>query len=888
MNCIPHNIMLDRIILFSIGNKLVIALLTLALITWGTYSVTQLPIDAVPDITNNQVQIITRSPSLGAQEIERLITFPVEMALATIPEREEIRSFSRFGLSVVTIVFKEHVDIYWARQQVSERMKEAETQIPRGIGSPELAPVTTGLGEIYQYVIRAKTGYEKRYNAMELRTIQDWQVRRQLLGTEGVADVSSFGGLLKQYEIALNPDRLRAMNISIQDVFVALEHNNQNTGGAYIEKHPQTYFIRSEGLARSIADLETIVVKTPANGIPILIRDVATVQLGSAIRYGAMTRVSKTSEAIHNTIRNTTTEPSQPHAAVQSDGEVVGAVVMMLKGENSSKVIANVKERITQIETTLPEGVEIVPFLDRTKLVNGAISTVVTNLAEGALIVVLVLVLFLGNIRAGLVVASTIPLSLLFAIAMMNVFGVSGNLMSLGAIDFGIIVDGAVIIVEATLHHLHERLNGASAPLSQAEMDSEVYESASRIRSSAAFGELIILIVYLPILALVGVEGKMFRPMAQTVSFAILGAFILSLTYIPMMSALLLSKKISLEPTLSDRMMRRLQAWYAPLLRHALHHKTLVLSVALAMFACAMWLFFSLGGEFIPTLDEGDFAVETRVITGSSLSHTVETTLKAGELLTKHFPEVKQVVGKIGSSEIPTDPMPIESADLMVILKPRAEWTSAATRDELASKMQETLEMIPGVEFGFQQPIQMRFNELMTGARQDVVLKIYGEDLDALAEQARIVGKVIASCEGATDLYIERVTGLPQIVVRTDRNALARYGVSVAEVNTAVRTAFAGESAGMMFEHERRFALVVRLDTTQRKRLEDVQNLLISTPTGNHVPLRELASVQIELGPNQIQREDAKRRIIVGFNVRGRDVESLVEEVRGKLQAQVK
>ncbi|MCU0426112.1 MAG: CusA/CzcA family heavy metal efflux RND transporter [Candidatus Kapabacteria bacterium] len=868
--------MLDRTILFSIRNKLVIALLTLALIAWGVYSATQLPIDAVPDITNNQVQIITRSPSLGAQEIERLITFPVETALATIPGREEIRSFSRFGLSVVTIVFKEEIDVYWARQQVSERIKEAEQQIPRGIGSPELAPVTTGLGEIYQYVIRAKTGFEATYSPMELRTIQDWTVRRQLLGTEGVADVSSFGGRLKQYEIALNPDRLRAMNISIHEVFTALEQNNQNTGGAYIEKHPQTYFIRSEGLARGTADLEKIVVKTPPQGVPILIRDVATVQLGFAIRYGAMTRVAAA------------TDTSKLH----SDGEVVGAVVMMLKGENSSKVIANVKERIKQIEATLPEGVEIVPFLDRTKLVNSAISTVAINLAEGALIVVFVLVLFLGNLRAGLVVASTIPLALLFAIAMMTLFGVSGNLMSLGAIDFGIIVDGAVIIVEATLHHLSERVNTHATAevqhLSQAEMDSEVYHSASQIRSSAAFGEIIILIVYLPILALVGVEGKMFRPMAQTVSFAILGAFILSLTYIPMMSALFLSKNTAPKENFSDRMMQRFQAWYEPLLRRTLRQKTLVLSTSVVLFLGAVLLFTMLGGEFIPTLDEGDFAVDTRVLTGSSLTHTVETTIKAATLLTKNFPEITQVASKIGSGEIPTDPMAIEAADMMIILKPRSEWTSASTMEELASKMASTLEVFPGVEFGFQQPIQMRFNELMTGGKQDVVLKIYGEDLDALAEEAKRVGKLVSGIEGASDVYIERVTGLPQIIVRPDRDALARYGVSVASVNDAVRAAFAGESAGMIFENERRFDLLVRLDTAQRKRLEDVQNLLVSTPRGNHVPLRELALVKIELGPNQIQREDAKRRIIVGFNVRGRDVEGVVEEVRTAIQQRIK
>lgn len=860
--------MLDRIISFSIRNKLIIAMLTLALVAWGIYSVIQLPIDAVPDITNNQVQIITRSPSLAAQEIERLITFPVETSLATIPGREEIRSFSRFGLSVVTIVFKEDIDVYWARQQVSERIKDAIMQIPKGIGSPEIAPVTTGLGEIYQYVLQPKRGSEDKFSLMELRTIQDWQVRRRLLGTEGVADISSFGGRLKQYEIALDPDRLRALNISIGEIFTALERNNQNTGGAYIDKKPQAYLIRTEGLAQSTDDLGNIAVKTRTDGIPVLIRDVATVQFGSAIRYGAMTRIASN-------------EPS---------GEAVGGIVMMLKGENSSKVIANVKERIEQINASLPEGVEIVPFLDRTKLVKSAIATVAINLAEGALIVVCVLVLFLGNVRAGLVVASAIPLSLLFAISLMNLFGVSGNLMSLGAIDFGIIVDGAVIIVEATLHHLHQPkvFDRLKTRLTQSEMDDEVYHSASAIRSSAAFGEIIILIVYLPILALVGVEGKMFRPMAQTVAFAILGAFILSLTYIPMMSALFLSKTLSTKQNFADRMMAFFRRVYSPVLLWSLDRKTIVVGVSLLLFAGALSLFLSMGGEFIPTLDEGDFAVETRTMTGSSLSHTVETTLKAGSLLTKNFPEVKEVVGKIGSSEIPTDPMPIEAADLIVVLKPRSEWTSASSRDELAEKMQETLEALPGVEFGFQQPIQMRFNELMTGAKQDVVMKIYGEDLDALAEQAAKIGKITATIQGATDIYIERVTGLSQIVVRFERHELARFGVAVDDVNQAIRTAFAGEVAGQMFENERRYDLVVRLDTAKRQTLLDVQNLLITTPSGNQVPLRQLASVRVELGPNQIQREDAKRRIMVGFNVRNRDVESIVNELRGKIQTQVK
>jgi cobalt-zinc-cadmium resistance protein CzcA len=856
--------MFDRIIYFSIRNKLIIALLTLALIAWGAYSALQLPIDAVPDITNNQVQIITRSPALAAPEIERLITFPVETALATIPGREEIRSFSRFGLSVVTIVFREDIDVYWARQQVAERIKEAESQIPAGVGAPEIAPVTTGLGEIYQYVLQPRKGYEDRYSLTELRSLQDWIVRRRLLGTEGVADVSSYGGRLKQYEIALNPDRLRALGVSMTEIFQALERNNHNTGGAYIDKEPKAYFIRTEGLARSLDDLGAIAVKTLPNGVPVLIRDVATLRIGFATRYGAMTR----------------TAPGEPN------GEVVGGLALMLKGENSSKAIARVKERIEEIAQSLPEGVEIVPFLDRTKLVNGAIATVATNLAEGALIVMFILTLFLGNLRAGLVVASAIPLSLLFALGMMNVFGVSANLMSLGAIDFGIIVDGAVIIVEATLHHLHSPALAArfSGGMSRAEMDAEVYQSASKIRLSASFGEIIILIVYLPILSLVGIEGKMFRPMAQTVSFAILGAFILSLTYIPMMSAWLLSRTPSTKKTYADLAMERAYRWYAPILDWSLRRKGAVVASALALFAAALFAFSQMGAEFIPTLDEGDFAVETRAMTGSSLNYTVETTLRAGRILVDNFPEVTQVVGKIGSSEIPTDPMPIEAADLMVILKPRTEWTSAQTREELAEKMHERLKALTGVEFGFQQPIQMRFNELITGAKQDVAIKIFGEDLDALAALAAKIGKIAAGIRGVADVYVERVTGLAQIVARVRREDLARYGASVEDVNRAVQTAFAGASAGRIFENERRYDVVVRLDSARRTTLEDVRNLLIATPAGAQIPLERLATVEIEYGANQIQREDAKRRITVGFNVRNRDVESVVEELRAALR----
>ena len=844
---------------------MIIGLFTLALIIWGSYSLTKLPIDAVPDITNNQVQVITVSPSLAAEDIERLVTFPVEQTMANIPGIEEVRSFSRFGLSVVTIVFKDEIDVYWARQQVNERLNEAKTIIPQGVGIPELAPVTTGLGEIYQYVIHTKKGYEKKYSPMELRTIQDWIVRRQLLGTEGVADVSSFGGYLKQYEIALNPDKLRSMNISINDVFTALQKNNQNTGGAYIDKKPNAYFIRSEGLIGTKEDIEKIVVKVNPNGIPVLIRNVASVDFGHATRYGAMTR--------------------------NDEGEVVGAIVMMLKGANSSEVISNVKERITQIEKNLPEGVVIEPFLDRTKLVNSAIGTVTKNLAEGALIVIFVLVLLLGNFRAGLIVASVIPLAMLFAIALMNLFGVSGNLMSLGAIDFGLIVDGAVIIVEATLHHLTGRTllqKFAGRKLSQEEMNLEVYESASKIRSSAAFGEIIILIVYLPILALVGVEGKMFKPMAQTVSFAILGAFILSLTYVPMAAALFLNKNTVHKRNISDRIMDFFQRIYKPMIHLALKRKVAVLITAILMFVFSNAVFMNMGGEFIPTLDEGDFAVETRVLQGSSISQTIEAALRAAKILKAKFPEVKEVIGKVGSSEIPTDPMPVEACDLMIILKDKSEWTSAETRDELAEKMAEALEDIPGVTFGFQQPIQMRFNELMTGARQDVVIKVYGEDLNTLTDYANKLGKIASTIEGAQDVYIEQVTGQSQIVVKFDRDKISQFGLNVEDVNQVIKAGFAGDFAGFVYEGEKRFDMVVRLDKESRQSIEDIKGLFVTAPNGNQVPVSQLAEVETKISPNQIQRDDAKRRITVGFNVRGRDVESVVKEMQSKVDKGVK
>lgn len=850
--------MLNRIIDFSIKNKLVIGIFTLALIIWGVYSLKKLPIDAVPDITNNQVQIITLSPSLAAQEVEQLISYPVEQTMSTIPQIQEVRSISRFGLSVVTVIFNDDADIYWARTQVAERLTEARSNIPEGAGEPEMSPISTGLGEIYQYTVHPKKGFEDKFDAMQLRTIQDWYVRRQLLGTPGIAEVNSFGGYLKQYEIALNIDQTRSYNISIADIFAALERNNQNTGGSYIDKKPNAYFIRSEGLINSLADIDRIVIKKTASGIPVTIRDIATVRFGAANRYGALT---------------------------WNDKEAVGGIVMMLKGSNSSQVVDRVKTKIAAIQKSLPEGVVIEPFLDRSEFVGRAIDTVKKNLVEGALIVIFVLVVFLGNIRSGLIVASVIPLAMLFAIALMNVFGVSGNLMSLGAIDFGLIVDGAVIIVEATMHHLITRKEGR---LSQDEMNDEVGDSAKKMMNSAAFGQIIILIVYLPILALVGIEGKMFRPMAQTVSFAILGAFILSLTYVPMISSLFLSKKISHKKNFSDRMMDRIQRVYEPILIGALRIRKTVVLIAVVMLAAAIFLFGFLGGEFLPQLEEGDFAVETRLLTGSSLSQTIDKVQQASNILTKQFPEVREVVGKIGASEIPTDPMPIEACDLTIILKPKKEWTTAANREELAEKMKAALEKnVPGVSFGFSQPIQLRFNELISGVRQDVGIKIFGEDMQVLAEMAKKIGGIVPTVKGAEDMYVEQVSGLPQISIKLNRERIAQYGLSVTDINNAINTAFAGGKAGVVFEGEKRFDLTIRLQQTERQGIEDVKRLFVVSSDGNQIPLEQVADINLVLGPNQIQREQARRRIIVGFNVRGRDIASVVEEIQGKIEKSI-
>ncbi len=848
--------MFQKLIDESIRHKMVVGCMTVALIVWGVWSLIHLPFDSTPDITNNQVQVITQAPALGAQEVEQNITTPIEMALANIPRLEERRSISRSGLSVITLVFDDDADIYWARSQVNQMLEGAAKDLPKGTDT-EMGPIATGLGEIYHYTVRAKKGYEQKYSLTDLRTIQDWIVRKQLSGTPGVAEVSGWGGYVKQYEVAINTERLNANGITVSEVFDALEKNNANTGGSYIEQADEQYFIRGIGMARGIDDLRNIPVRSVGTAV-VRVQDVADVHIGHATRFGAVTR--------------------------NGEGEVVAGIAIMLKGENFQEVSRNVKERIAQIQRSLPEGVVIEPFIDRTQLVDRVEGTIARNLIEGGLIVVFVLVLFLGNYRAGLVVASVIPLSMLFAFGMMKTFGIDGNLMSLGAIDFGMIVDSAVIIVEAVVAHISDK----QVALTRTQMDEEVRLSASLIRQSAAFGEIIIMIVYIPLMTLVGIEGKMFRPMALTVFFAILGAFILSLTYVPVASCLFLSRKGHAKETFSDRMIRRLQTWYRPVLDWCLARNKDVITAAVALFCISAVGFKFLGGEFIPSLEEGDFAIEMSMEQGTSLTKMVETCGRAEKLLKETYPEVKQVVSRIGSSEIPTDPMPVERADIMVALIPKAEWTSAKTTSELMEKMEETLSQIDGMEAEISQPIQMRNNELLTGNKQDVAIKIFGDDLNVLTREADRIGTLISKVDGVSGIQVEEVEGLPQIQVEYNHARLAEYGISVADVNSVLETAFAGSTAGAVYEGEKKFDVVVRLSGNLRTD-ESLRNLAIPLANGNGtVPLSQIANITYTPAPAQVSHEDGARRIYVGFNVKGRDIQSTVKDIEQLLSKSVK
>lgn len=851
--------MFKAIVHFSIQKKLFVGLTTLFLLLGGIYAMMTLPIDAVPDITNNQVQIVTVSPTLAPQEVEQLITMPIEIAMSNIMNVEEIRSVSRFGLSLVTVVFKESVPTLDARQLINEQIQTVAGEIPTELGTPELMPITTGLGEIYQYVLSVEPGYEEKYDAMELRTIQDWIVKRQLSGIPGIVEINSFGGYLKQYEVAVDPDALYSLNITIGEVFEALNRNNQNTGGSYIEKINKAYYIRSEGMIGKIKDIERIVI-TNRGGIPIHISDVGSVRFGSAKRFGAMTK--------------------------DGEGECVGGIAMMLKGANANVVTKELEARVERVQKMLPEGVRVEPYLNRSELVDRNISTVIRNLIEGALIVFIVLIIFLGNVRAGLIVASVIPLAMLFAFILMRVFGVSANLMSLGAIDFGIVVDGSIVILEGILAHIYSRrLMGRT--LSAEEMDREVEAGAGHVARSATFAVLIILIVFFPLLTLTGIEGKYFTPMAKTLVFCIIGALILSLTYVPMMASLFLKRTISSKPTFADRFFGKLNGVYRRTLHFCLRHIWGTIACSFAALAVSLFLFTRLGAEFIPTLDEGDFAMQMTLPAGSSLTHSIELSKQAEETLMKSFPEIKHVVAKIGTAEVPTDPMAVEDADIMIVMKPFKEWTSASSRAEMVEKMKASLEPITGAEFNFSQPIQLRFNELMTGAKADIAIKLYGEDMAELYKKAKEASLFVEQVPGAADVIVEQAMGLPQLVVHYDRAKIARYGMNIEELNTIIRTAYAGEAAGVVFENERRFDLVLRLDNDKVADL-NLDKLFVRTAEGIQIPVSEVATIELVNGPLQINRDATKRRIVIGVNVRDADIQKVVRTIQETLDKHIK
>ena len=848
--------MLSYIINFSIKNKFIVLLFTTCIIWFGLYSLSQIPIGAVPDVTNNQVQVITTSRNLSTQDMEQFITYPVELEMANLPGVIEIRSISKFGLSVVTIVFNDAMGTFLPRQLIAEKIKSASEKIPEGFGTPEMGPITTGLGEIYQYILDVEPEFKNRYNAEDLRTIQDWVVKRQLSGIPGVVEVNTWGGFLKQYEVAIDTEKLNAMAISARDVFTALEMNNSVSGGGYIEKVNQAFFIRGEGLVSSLEDIRNIVVKN-TDGLPIYIKDVAKVGFGSATRFGAITG--------------------------NGEGEKVLGQVMMLKDANSKKVIEAVKERVAEISKSLPEGVYINAFLDRSELIAKTTFTVTENLVLGCLIVIFVVVLLLGNFRSGLVVASVIPLCLLFALSFMYIFGVDANLMSLGAIDFGIIIDGAVIIVEYIAFQITQKkleINALSRTERQVFKDNITIKGASKMMNSAIFGQLIILIVFIPILSLSGVEGKMFKPMALTFSFALIGAMIFCFTYVPVVASLFLKPSNATHKNVSVKLMNWLNKIYEPTIDWALRSKKLVLGIAGTFLAISIYLYSTMGGEFVPTLDEGDFVIQPILKTGTSLSNTVKTATEIEKILLKQFPEVKQVVTRIGAAEVPTDPMSMEESDVIIVLNPKNEWTSASSKDELADKFKEALAVIPGMEVEFTQPIEMRFNELITGVRADIAIKIFGDDLDILAKKGNEIGALIENVPGAADVSVEKIAGLPEMNVQYKRAKIARYGLNIQERNDMVSMGFAGKSAGSVFEGEKRFDLVVRLDKDKRQDIDNLENLYVDLPSGGKIPLSELAEISYQKGAAKISRDDTRRRIVVGVNVRNRDLQSVVDDVQ--------
>ena len=857
--------MLGKIIDFSVKNKLIVILFTLTVAAYGMFAVYKIPVGAVPDITNNQVQVITTSGNLSTQEIEQFITAPVEMEMANLPDVKEIRSISKFGISVVTVVFTDRPGTYLPRQLIAEKIKSASANIPEIYGTPEMGPITTGLGEIYQYIVDVKPGFEGKYTPMDLRTIQDWVIKRRLSGINGVVEINSWGGYLKQYEVAIQPSQLKSLGISITEVFDALEKNNNISGGSYIEKTNQSYFIRGDGQVKSLEDIENIVVKNNA-GTPVLVRDLAKVHFGYANRFGAITANGK--------------------------GETVLGQIMMLKNANSKEVISEVKKRVASIQQNLPEGVFINPILERSELISKTSLTVTENLVLGAIIVMLTVLLLLGDLRSALVIASMIPLALLFTISMMYIFGIDANLMSLGALDFGIIIDGAVIIVEFIAIKMTVQKEEILATLGderQTILDKISFKGASKMMKSAIFGQVIILIVFIPILSLTGVEGKMFHPMALSFSFAILGAMIMGLTWLPVACSLFLKPPKTKKRNISDWIMDQAYRSYFPVIKWSCGHKRIVLGIALMSLILTGVLFTRMGGEFVPTLDEGDFVIQPVLKTGTSLTKTVEMTTKMENILIKKFPdEVAQIVSRIGAAEVPTDPMSMEEIDMIIKLKPIDQWIAADTKEALADQFKEELSIIPGIEYEFTQPIEMRFNELITGVRSDIAIKIFGDDLEYITQKAAEIKNLIADIPGASDIIMEKTSGLPQIKVSYNRSKIAYYGVDVENLNTSLAAAFGGKISGVVFEGEKRFDLVMRLSNQDRKDIEDIRQLQVPVSTGMLIPLSELADVEYTTGPAKISRDNTHRRVVVSVNVRNRDLQSVIMDIQQKVDKEIK
>jgi cobalt-zinc-cadmium resistance protein CzcA len=845
--------MINALIRFSIKQRLLVMLMVAILVGAGVYSLQRLPIDAVPDVTNVQVMVLTSAPALAPLEIERQITFPVEVAMSGLPRVEKIRSVSKVGLSVVTVVFEDSVDTYFARQLVNERLAQAREQIPASLGNPQIGPISTGLGEIYHYEVKA-TDPHSGYDATSLRTIQDWSVRRQLLGVPGITEINSMGGLEKQYQIRLDPAKLQSYGVTLRDVLEAVEHNNANVGGGYLEHSGEQYLLRGIGLADSADDIAQIVVKTGKQGVPVYVRDLGDVVTGATLRQGTVTADGK--------------------------GETVTGITMMLKGENSRTTVERVKERIEQIRHSLPKGVDITSYYDRTELIDRTIHTATKNLIEGAVLVIVVLILLLGNWRGALLVATIIPLSMLFAAILMRVFDVSGNLMSLGALDFGLIVDGAVVMVENVVRRRAEAQHeGKHEP-----PERTILEACMEVGRPMVFAVAIIMIVYLPILSLVGIEGKMFKPMALTVVFALAGSLLLSLTYIPAALTFLLRGHVAEQESFIIRYVKR---WYRPALAYVRGRRRAAVIAATALVAVSGAIFPFLGAEFIPRLDEGVLLIMTRQPPSVALSQAVSAHSEIERVL-QEFPEVTRVVSRIGRPEVSMDPMSVDSADVYVNLKPPAEWRTAHTREELVEKISAALDKeVPGVAYSFSQPIEMRMSELIAGARSDIALKLFGDDLDTLKRTAEHIARVVGRVRGAEDVKVEQISGLPQLQVKPDRAAIARYGINVEDVNNLVESVIVGKEAGLVYEGEQRFNLVVRLNENAGRDVETIKGLLVSAPNGARIPLAQIAEISLVEGPAQISREDTRRRITVELNVRGRDIGSFVKEAQAEIAKQV-